>query len=324
MTDTKIIAVIGATGATAGGLARAILDDPAGGFACRAITRHPESPAARALAEHGAEVVVADLDDEASLVRAFEGVYGAFCMTSFFEHFSAEHEALQAAHLAHAAAAAGVRHAVWSTAQDTRRRYPLDDDRMPTLQGRFKVPQWDGKAEGDAAFASAGVPTTYLLTPFHWEAFTLGQGAPRRGEDGTLALTIPLSDAKLPGIAAEDIGRCAYAIFQAGERLIGSTVGIASEHLTGAELAAGLSVILGEPVRYQHVPADVLRSFPAPGAELAGNMFQFVAEQNDAFCAARDPRTARALNPRLVSFADWVADTQRSVPVPASASVSSR
>ena len=100
MTDTKIIAVIGATGATAGGLARAILDDPAGGFACRAITRHPESPGARALAEHGAEVVVADLDDEASIVRAFEGVYGAFCMTSFFEHFSAEQEALQATHLA--------------------------------------------------------------------------------------------------------------------------------------------------------------------------------------------------------------------------------
>ena len=135
MTDTKIITVIGATGATAGGLARAILDDPAGGFACRAITRRPESPAARALAERGAEVVVADLDDEASLVRAFEGVYGAFCMTSFFEHFSAEQEALQAAHLAHASAAAGVQHAVWSTAQDTRRWYPLDDDRMPTLQG---------------------------------------------------------------------------------------------------------------------------------------------------------------------------------------------
>jgi uncharacterized protein YbjT (DUF2867 family) len=245
-------------------------------------------------------------------------------MTSFFEHFSAEQEALQAAHLANAAAAAGLRHAVWSTAEDTRRWYPLDDDRMPTLQGRFKVPHWDGKSEGDAAFESAGVPTTYLLTPFHWEAFTLGQGAPRRGEDGMLALTIPLSDAKLPGIAAEDIGRCAYAIFQAGERLIGSTVGIASEHLTGAELAAGLSVILGEPVRYQHVPADVLRSFPAPGVELAGNMFQFIAEQNDDFCAARNTGTARSLDPGLVSFADWVAHTPRSLPRPASASRSSQ
>ncbi len=319
MTDTKIIAVIGATGATAGGLARAILDDPAGGFACRAITRYPDSAAARALAERGANVVPADLDDEASLLRAFEGAHGAFCMTSFFEHFSAEQEALQATHLAHAAAAAGVHHAVWSTAEDTRRWYPLDDDRMPTLQSRFKVPQWDAKAEGDAAFESAGVPTTYLLTPFHWEAFLLGQGAPRRGEDGTLTLTIPLADAKLPGIAAEDIGRCAYAIFQAEKRLVGSTVGIASEHLTGPELAAGLSVILGEPVHYQHVPADVLRSYPVPGAELGGNMFQFVAEQNDAFCASRDTSIARSLNPRLASFADWVGGTRRPMPVSAEA-----
>jgi uncharacterized protein YbjT (DUF2867 family) len=319
MTNTKIIAVIGATGATAGGLARAILDDPTGGFACRAVTRHPDSPAARALAERGAEVVTADLDDEASLVRAFAGAYGAFCMTSFFEHFSAEQEALQATHLAHAAAAAGVRHAVWSTAEDTRRWYPLGEDRMPTLQNRFKVPQWDAKAEGDAAFQSAGVPTTYLLTPFHWEAFVLGQGKPRRGEDGTLTLAIPLSDAKLPGIAAEDIGRCAYGIFQAGTRLVGSTLGIASDHLTGPELAAGLSTILGEPVHYQHVPADVLRSFPLPGADLAGNMFQFVTEQNDAYCASRDADVARSLDPRLVTFADWVDSTRRAMPVPAQA-----
>ena len=315
MTDTKIIAVIGATGATAGGLARAILDDPGGGFACRAITRYPESEAARALAERGANVVSADLDDEASLVRAFDGAHGAFCMTSFFEHFSAEQEALQASNLAHAAAAAGVRHVVWSTAEDTRRWYPLDDDRMPTVQGRFKVPHWDAKAEGDAAFESAGVPTTYLLTPFHWEAFTLGQGKPRRDEDGTLTLTIPLADAKLPGIAAEDIGRCAYGIFQAGQPLAGATVGIAGDHLTGPQLAGGLSLILGEPVQYQHVPADVLRSFPVPGAELAGNMFQFVAEQNDAFCASRDTSIARSLNPRLAGFADWVSATRRPTPV---------
>ncbi len=324
MTDTKIIAVIGATGATAGGLARAILDDPAGGFACRAITRHPESEAAKALAEHGADVVTADLDDEASLVRAFEGAHGAFCMTTFFEHFSAQQETLQATHLERAAAAAGVRHAVWSTAEDTRHWYPLDDDRMPTLQGGYKVPQWDGKADGDVAFRASTVPTTYLLTPFHWEAFTLGQGAPRRSEDGTLTLAVPLADAKLPGIAAEDIGRCAYAIFEAGERLVGATVGIASEHLTGPQLTAGLSEILGEPVHYQHVPADVLRSFPVPGVELAGNMFQFVAEQNEAFCASRDTSLTRSLNPALASFADWVANSRRSLRRPESSSTSAQ
>ena len=128
MSVTKIIAVVGATGATAGGLARAILSDPDGGYACRAITRDPGSAAARALSEQGATVVKADLDDYDSLVRAFDGAYGAFCMTNFFVTFSAEQETQQAANQARAAAAAGVRHAIWSTAEDTRRWYPLDDD----------------------------------------------------------------------------------------------------------------------------------------------------------------------------------------------------
>ena len=78
MAEKKVIAVVGATGAQGGGLARAILADPDGGFAARAITRDPESEKARELAALGAEVVAADVDDEASLERAFAGAHGAF------------------------------------------------------------------------------------------------------------------------------------------------------------------------------------------------------------------------------------------------------
>ena len=200
MSVIKTIAVVGATGATAGGLARAILSDPEGGYACRAITRDPESAAARALSEQGATVVRADLDDYDSLVRAFYGAYGAFCMTNFFVHFSAEQEAEQAANQARAAAVAGVRHAIWSTAEDTRRWYSVEDHTLPTLHGGYKVPNWDGKGAGDRFFAAAGVPTTYLLTPFHWEAFVFGLGAPQPGPDGVRTLAIPLGEARLPGI----------------------------------------------------------------------------------------------------------------------------
>ena len=314
MTVTKTIAVVGATGATAGGLARAILSDPAGGYSCRAITRDPESAAARALSDQGATVVKADLDDYDSLVTAFDGADGAFCMTNFFVNFSAEQEAEQAANQARAAAVAGVRHAIWSTAEDTRRWYPLDDDRMPTLHGGYKVPNWDGKGEGDKFFAAAGVPTTYLLAPFHWEAFVFGLGAPQPGPDGRRTIAMPLGEARLPGITAEDIGRCAYAIFQDPARFVGGTVGIAGEHTTGDELAAGLSEVFGEPVRYQHVPAEVFRELPFPGADLAANMFQFVAEDN-GYATRRDVALARSLNPSLVSFAEWVAATRVDVPV---------
>jgi uncharacterized protein YbjT (DUF2867 family) len=314
MSVTKTIAIIGATGATAGGLARAILSDPDGGYACRAITRSPDSAAARALSDQGATVVKADLDDYDSLVGAFDGAYGAFCMTNFFEHFSAERETQQAANQARAAAVAGVRHAIWSTAEDTRRWYPIDDHRMPTLPGGYKVPNWDGKGEGDRFFAASDVPTTYLLTPFHWEAFVVGLGAPQPGPDGVRTLAMPLGRARLPGIAAEDIGRCAYAIFQDPARFVSQTVGIAADHPTGEQLAVGLSEVFGEPVHYQHVPAEVFRELPFPGADLAANMFQFVADDN-GYGSRRNVALAKTLNPSLTSFGDWVTATRGHVPV---------
>ena len=314
MSATKTIAVIGATGATAGGLARAILSDPEGGYNCRAITRDPESAAARALSDQGATVVRADLDDYDSLARAFDGAYGVFCMTNYFVTSSAQQETEQAANQARAAEVAGVSHAIWSTAEDTRRWYPLDDDTMPTLPGGYKVPNWDGKGEGDRFFATTGVPTTYLLTPFHWEAFVFGLGAPQPGQDGVRTLAMPLGEAPLPGITAEDIGRCAYAIFQDPTRFVGETVGIAGEHTTGDQLAAGLSDVFGEPVRYQSIPAEIFRNLPFPGADLAANMFQFVAEDN-GYDSRRDVALARSLNPSLAGFAEWVAATRGRVPV---------
>ncbi|HEY5785159.1 MAG TPA: NmrA/HSCARG family protein [Microlunatus sp.] len=314
MSDTRTIAVVGPTGATAGGLARAILSDPTDRYVCRAISRDPGSAAAQALAEQGAEVVQADLDDYDSLVRAFDGADGAFCMTNFFVTFSAEQETAQAANQARAAATVGVGHVIWSTAEDTRRWYPLDDDRMPTLPGGYKVPNWDGKGEGDRFFAEAGVPTTYLLTPFHWEAFVDGLGAPQPGPDGVRTLAMPLGEAPLPGIAAEDIGRCAYAIFQDPARYVGETLGIAADHTTGDDLAARLSEVYGEPVRYQHVPAEVFRELPFPAADLAANMFQFVAEDN-GYGERRDVGLTRALNPSLAGFTEWVTATRARMPV---------
>ena len=318
MTD-KTIAVIGATGATAGGLARGILNDPQGGYACRAVTRTPDSPAARALADLGATVVRADADDEASLLRAFDGADAAFCMTTMWEHFSAQQETAQAANQARAASAAGVRHVIWSTTEDTRAWYPLDDDRMPTVQGCYKVPQWDGKADGDQHFRDLGVPTTFLLTPFHWEAFVFGMGVPQRGPDGVRTIAFPLGEALLPGIAAEDIGRCAYSIFKAGEDYAGKTVGIAGEHLTGEQLASGLSELYGEAVRYQPLPIAAFRALPVPGIDIAANMFQCVAEVPE-YAAHRDVAVARALNRSLLSFDDWVSTMRQRKPLPTPAS----
>ncbi len=315
MADRKIIAVVGATGAQGGGLVRALLADESGAFGVRALTRDPESDKGKDLARRGAEVVAADIDDAASVAKAFEGAHGAFCLTNFWEHFSAEREVAQVNAMAQAAKRAGVRHVIWSTLEDTRRFVPLDDDRMPTLQGKYKVPHFDGKGEADHLFADAGVPTTYLLTSFYWDNLVHFGMGPRRNPDGTLSFVLPMGDRKLPGIAVEDIGRCAFGVFRKGNETIGKRVGIAGEHLTGAQMAAVLSRALGQPVRHDSPPFETYRGLGFPGADDLGNMFQFKHDFEETFCASRPVEATRALNPALQSFETWAQRNASRIPI---------
>jgi len=315
MSGTKLIAIVGATGAQGGGLARAILSDPDGGFAVRALTRDPSAEKATALAALGAEVVQADIDDEASVRSAFDGAYGAYCVTNFWEHFSGEKEIVQAGNMARAAKIAGLKHVIWSTFEDSRKWIPLTDDRMPTLQGRFKVAHFDAKSEADHFFTDLGVPTTFLLTSAYWENFIYFGWGPQKGEDGVLAVTFPMGDKKLPSIAAEDIGKCAYGIFKAGDEFIGGTVGVAGEYLTGAEIATSLTKALGQEVRYNDVPADVYRSFGFPGADDVGNMFQFKRDCNEDYCGARSLGLSRRLNPELQTLDTWLTANVSRIPI---------
>ena len=315
MSDKKIIAVVGATGAQGGGLVRAILDDAGGEFTVRALTRDPASDAARALSAAGAEVVAADVDDVDSVRQAFDGAYGAYCVTFYWAHMSPEREFAEAGGMAEAAKAAGVQHVIWSTLEDTRLWVPLSDDRMPTLMGKYKVPHFDAKGQANHLFTDLGVPTTFLLTSFYWDNFIHFGMGPKKGPDGRYALTLPMGDKRLPGMAAEDIGRCAYGIFKRGPEFIGKTAGITGGCLTGAEMAAALSDALGVTVVYNAVPPEVYRGFGFPGAEDLGNMFQFKRDFNQDFCGARDLELARTLNPALQSFEQWLAANGQLIPL---------
>ena len=310
----KIIAIAGATGAQGGGLARAILGNPDSSFTVRALTRDVNSPKAKALAALGAEVVTADVDDRASLDRAYAGAYGAYCVTFFWNHFSPEKEMQEARNMALAAKQAGLQHVIWSTLEDTRKFVPLSDDRMPTLMGKYKVPHFDAKGESDHFFTDAGVPTTFLMASFYWDNFVFSGAGPSRGADGKLTLTMPMADRPMAGIAAEDIGACALGIFKQRERFLGKTVGVASEQLTGMEMAAALSEALGEVVTYHAIAPAVYRTFGFPGAEDMGNMFQFYAEFEPYLRTARDPVISRELNPGLLSFRAWLAKYAAQIP----------
>jgi uncharacterized protein YbjT (DUF2867 family) len=315
MSKKKLIAVVGATGAQGGSLARSILSDPHGGFAVRALTRDKSSQKAQELSHLGAEVVEADVDDAESLKRAFAGAYGAYCVTFFWEHFSPEKELAQIRAMAEAAKAGGLQHVIWSTLEDTRRWVPLGDDRMPTLKERYKVPHFDAKGEGNAIFTELGVPTTFLLTSFYWENFIFFGMGPKKDPGGILGITMPMGDKKLPGIAVADIGRCAYGIFKKGPELVGQTVGIAGEHLTGAEMADAFSKALGREIRYNDVPPEVYRGFGFPGADDLGNMFQFKRDFQDVFCGARDLKRAKSFNPALQGFETWLSQNRDRIPL---------
>jgi uncharacterized protein YbjT (DUF2867 family) len=315
MSEKKIIAVVGATGAQGGGLVRAILRDAGGHYRARAITRDPHSEKAQQLASLGAEVVAADVDDENSLTHAFEGAHGAYCVTFYWAHFSPEKERAEAAAMARAAKAAGVGHVIWSTLEDSRKWVPLSDNRMPTLNGKYKVPHFDAKGESDRYFMESGVPATLLLTSFYWDNFIYFGMGPRKGPDGHLAITFPMGDKKLPGIAADDIGACAYGIIQRGSEYAGKTVGIAGEHLTGTQMAAAFTKALGQEVRYNDVPPEVYRGFGFPGADDLGNMFQFNRDFSDDFCRARSLGVSRTLNPALQTFDEWLARNKNRIPL---------
>lgn len=313
--DKKIIAVMGATGAQGGGLVRAILADTEGPFVARAITRQPDSEKGRALAALGVEVVAGDADRPESLDRAFAGAHGAFCVTSFWEHMSPDRELAQAAALARATRRAGVEQAVWSTLEDTRLRIPLDSDRLPTLQAKYKVPHFDAKGEADAIFAAEGAPTSYLLAAWYWDNMIHFGAGPRRGEDGKLTLALPLGGTKLPGIAAADIGGCALGLFRRGAAAVGERAGIAAAILSGEEIAAALARHLGEPVGFYDVPFDVYRGFGFPGADDLANMFEYQAILGEEFLRARSVETTRALNPGYQSFDTWLAANAARIPL---------
>jgi uncharacterized protein YbjT (DUF2867 family) len=313
--NKKIIAVVGATGAQGGGLVRAILNDKNGSFAARAITRDPNSEKAKALADAGAEVVAGDVDDVKSLKKAFDGAYGAFCVTFFWEHMKPEKELSHARNMAQAAKDAGVHHVIWSTLEDTRKSVPLSDDRMPTLMGKYKVPHFDAKGEADEIFRELDVPTTFLLASFYWENFIYFGMGPKKGPDGKLTITLPMGTKKLAGIAAEDIGKVAYAIFEKGDEMIGKTVGIAGGHLTGAQMAKAMTKALGQEVVYSAIPPATFRSLGFPGAEDLGNMFQFYADFEQDFCDARGISETKSLNPELLNFDRWLSQNKDRIPL---------
>ncbi|HWS32492.1 MAG TPA: NmrA/HSCARG family protein [Actinoplanes sp.] len=308
MSSRRVIAVLGATGRQGGSVVRAIAADPDGGFVPRAVTRDPGSAKAKELSDLGVEVVAADLDDQASIRRAFDSAHGAFVVTNFWEPLGersltatrTEREQTQARNAAEAAAATGLRHVVWSTLDDTRKYLPD----APRLEGGYPVPHADGKADADVFFRNAGVPTTFVNAPMYYDMM-LTVNPPRRAENGAVVLALPIGSAQVVSGTGENVGLVAYGIFKSGEAMIGQTVPIASDLTTGEQFAEGIAAALGEPVQYVPIDPAVLLQSGMPAAEELANMFQFFINAEKDLTASVDFDRLRTLGADLQTFTDW-------------------
>jgi len=143
----KTVTILGATGNQGIGVLSALLQDQAK-YHIRAVTRRPDSDAARSLQARGVEIVQADLNNLESLKVAFAGSHVVFAVTDFFEPFAAfgadkamDVEAQQGINVAKAAASTtSLEHFIWSTLPNSTK----------ISGGKYTVPHFEGKNRIDS------------------------------------------------------------------------------------------------------------------------------------------------------------------------------
>ena len=260
-----LIVITGATGQQGGATARELL---AAGHRVRAVTRKPDGDAAKALAALGAEVVKGDLDDAASLQKAFAGAWGLFAVQNTWEA-GVEKEEVQGMRVAEVAKAAGVRHFVYASVGSAHRK--------------TGIPHFENKARVEAKVRQLGFPSFVILRPVFFMENLAGPWFKPYIDQGSLAVGIK-PDTKLQMIAVADIGKYGKLAFEKHAELNGKALDIAGDELTMPQTAAIIAKAAGKPVTHFQVPIEDVRKasedyaimlewFDAVGydADIAGN-----------------------------------------------------
>ncbi len=234
------ILVTGATGQQGGAVARELLT---AGHTVRAMTRNPESEAAKALAGLGAEIVQGDLNDEASLVRAVESAWGVFAVQNTWEA-GVEGEEEQGKRLAGVAREHGVQHYVYSS--------------VGSAQCETGIPHFDNKWRIEEALRDCGFPSYTILRPVFFMENWVSPWFKPYIDEGSLAIGIK-PETKLQQIAVADIGKYGKLAFERHEKLNGQAIDIAGDELTGPETAELVSKASGKSVSFFQVPIEQVR-----------------------------------------------------------------
>lgn len=235
MTNRTLL-ITGATGKQGGATIRALHGSD---FRLRAMTRRPHADAARDLKNRGIEVVEGDLDDEASLKRALDGVWGVYAVQNTWEA-GVEQEETQGHRLARVAHAAGVAHYVYASVGSAHRK--------------TGIPHFDNKARVEDTVRSLGFASTVIVRPvFFMENLT----SPWVLKDDALYAAMKPSSV-LQMIAVEDIGKYGALAFT-DARLKGRAIDIAGDAVTMPEAARVMGHVLGRPITFVEVPIEEVR-----------------------------------------------------------------
>jgi len=264
-----------------------------GSFSARAVTRDPESTNAKALAAKGAEVVKADLNDPASLEKAMEGAYGVFGLTDFWTAWHDEEK--QGKNLVDAATKTGIKHFVW-----------------PTLDhSEWQVPHFETKARVNDYLIASGVPRTSIYTAFFVENVGSPFFALKRNESGKVVMDVLFStDAKIPMIAASDIGGWALAAFKNPDEWAGKDMKVCTEWVSPREIAKLVSETTGEEVEVKEVDEQAWQAARGPQTEeLWLNMQCFYTAPPDY----RDMALTKRVLPNAKTIKEYVEERGKSI-----------
>ena len=294
---TPVIAVIGGSGRQGGGVVDALLTS--GKFTVRVVSRNPGSDAAKALTKRGAEVIKADLLDAASLRLPFEGVYGAFIVTNYWDPAQMHHETEIGAAAVRAARSAGVKHVVWSTLPDCEK----------VTGGRLKVAHYSDKARVDAVVEEAAFPRhTFVHAPMYFQNF-LTMNVPQPLPNGGRGWAVPMDPAARVMHTGDptEVGRAVAAAFAAGDKLPnGGHLAVCGGLYSWNDFVSTLNA-QGHALQVIRVePPEAYDNF-FPGAREMREMYQY-HEQFTYFGPEHEKRTAaaNALVPGgFTGFADW-------------------
>lgn len=274
----ETFAVIGATGATGGAVAGALVER---GLRVRAIARNPQSPRAQKLSEEGIEIAVADLGDEQALADAFTGVTGVFAVTTPFEE-GPDIEVAQGLHIIAAAVKARVPHLVYSS--------------VSNADQHTGIPHFDSKAEIEEALAASGVPHTIVGPTYFYDNML---GGIDDLQSGRFSLPLPQTT-PLQQLSRRDLGRFVAAILQEPQRFTGLRIDIASDAPTPRQMTAALEHVLGYPIELITYDPSQITS-----ADMRA-MFSFLSEHGYSADIADLHRRYPEIG--WQTFSDWVAE----------------